>query len=342
MDKINNSAYRKFTNHIEALIASGVYLPGAKLPSLEQLIQETKLSSYAVQKGMKYLQQKGLIELRHGSGTYVSTSRKNGNSRHGWNITIFCGTNGRELGSSYLAHSLLGIQELATEHGCNLTLRPRDYYQYLAPEPPIASLLHDADGIIFLGEYDCFKLEIPPTIPAVGIDMVDSGGGMISPIALDPVEGARLAVDFFRRRGKKKVRAFAIVDIPYIKLEIEAFQKYFAPHGEVEFCFSKIGDRSVSLDESPENGLLFFSGHRCEYYLKAYWAKHGEEMTRQFDILSIDGKSLMIPNYHPVSTVWIDWKEAGETAFVELLRRLEHPGKTAHRITLIPKITELQ
>ena len=336
------AAYRIFTEHLEALINSGSYQPGEKLPSLEQFIQETNLSSYAVQKGMKHLQEKGLIELRHGSGTYVSTARANGNSKHGWNITIFCEPNSEKLGSSYLSHALLGIQELAMKHDCNLTLRRRDYFQYYAAEPPLPSVITDADGILFLGEYDYFKLEIPSALPAVGIDMADCAGGVVSAVTLDPIEAARLATQFFIRHGRKKIKGFAYSDIPFIQLEVDAFQKHFAPHGEFELHSSPIGNKKVNFPTSDDTGVLFFAGHQCEYYLQTYFERFGVEMTDRFDVLSIDGKSLTIPSFRPVSTVWIDWKEAGETAFTELLRRLAHPGSAARRISIIPKIKEVK
>ncbi len=333
------AAYRIFTEHLEARISSGSYRPGEKLPSLEQFIKETNLSSYAVQKGMKYLQAKGLIELRHGSGTYVSKNRSQNGSPNGWNITIFCNAESRELGKSYLSHALLGAQNLALKHLCNLTLRPRNYYENV--KSPLSTAAGDTDGILLLGEYDYRKLELPASLPTVGVDMADCAGGVLSTVLLDPLEAARLATDFFLRRGQRKVKAFAYLDIPFVQQQLDAFRLHFAPHGEIEILRTPIGDPGTGFAASPDTGVLFFGGHQCEIYQNAYFKRHGEKMTGRFDVLSIDGKSLIVPDYQPVSTVWIDWKEAGEAAFSELLRRLENPGSSARRILIIPQIREI-
>ncbi|HYI80181.1 MAG TPA: FCD domain-containing protein [Thermoleophilaceae bacterium] len=58
---------------IRALIATGEYEPGSRLPSERELAQQLDLSRPALREGIRRLRSGGVLESRRGSGTYVST-----------------------------------------------------------------------------------------------------------------------------------------------------------------------------------------------------------------------------------------------------------------------------
>ena len=333
--------YRKLTEHLEAQIASGCYRPGDKLPALRELTTEFGLTGYAVHQGLKQLQEKGLVALRRGSGAYVADLRRRQPSAVGWNVTVFVGT--PQISSGYLSCALLGIQEAAIGASCSVTIRKRDYYEFYEPEPPLASTIGNADGLIFLGEYDYRDFEVPRTLPVVGIEMGDTKGGVISPVTLDPVTAAELAVVFFRHRRIGRVRVHFLGSGPVFRLRAEMFRLRWLRYGEVEMVPYCVGERgNIDIPDDPGIGLLFCSGSRCEDFLKYYeHANSGRPMTDRFAIVSIDGKSRVMPNYSPVSSIGIDWRSAGRAAFSELVRRLEHPSAEARRIYLVPRLDEL-
>lgn len=58
---------------IRALIVSGSYRAGDRLPAERELAGELKLSRPALREGIRRLRSGGVLESRRGSGTYVST-----------------------------------------------------------------------------------------------------------------------------------------------------------------------------------------------------------------------------------------------------------------------------
>jgi DNA-binding transcriptional MocR family regulator len=63
--------YEKLANDIEALIASGVLLPGERIPSVRQTSQHHKLSITTVLRAYALLESRGIIESRPQSGYFV-------------------------------------------------------------------------------------------------------------------------------------------------------------------------------------------------------------------------------------------------------------------------------
>lgn len=75
MDKkkpTNGKIYKTIADEIERMIVEGVLQPGDKLSSLKELAEQFGVSRAAVREAFSSLQGKGLIELRHGTGTFVA------------------------------------------------------------------------------------------------------------------------------------------------------------------------------------------------------------------------------------------------------------------------------
>ena len=75
-----------------------------------------------------------------------------------------------------------------------------------------------------------------------------------------------------------------------------------------------------------------------EAYAQEYFRKHKKYLAENPAVLSIDGKSLIAPDFQPANTIAIDWPAAGEAAAEECLRRLKSCGSNARRIYLTPKL----
>ncbi len=56
---------------LEESILAGVYKPGDRLPSERQIMEDLKIGRSTVREAYHSLQQKGLIEIRHGGGAFV-------------------------------------------------------------------------------------------------------------------------------------------------------------------------------------------------------------------------------------------------------------------------------
>jgi DNA-binding FadR family transcriptional regulator len=64
--------YEEIMQQIEARIASGELQVGERLPSQRELAESLGVSSVAVKEALRALAAKGLVEVRRGSGAYVS------------------------------------------------------------------------------------------------------------------------------------------------------------------------------------------------------------------------------------------------------------------------------
>ncbi|UUX50969.1 GntR family transcriptional regulator [Nisaea acidiphila] len=67
--------HRQISEEILTAIEAGRWLPGERLPSEDQLATETGASLGTVRRSLRSLVQMGVVERRHGSGTYVSGAR---------------------------------------------------------------------------------------------------------------------------------------------------------------------------------------------------------------------------------------------------------------------------
>ncbi|MEV0373118.1 GntR family transcriptional regulator [Streptomyces sp. NPDC050636] len=81
------AAYERIADKLRQSIRTGQLKPGHRLPSETQLAEEFKKSVPTVQNALRVLRDEGLIEKRHGIGTFVRRSRtmaRRTNLRHQW------------------------------------------------------------------------------------------------------------------------------------------------------------------------------------------------------------------------------------------------------------------
>lgn len=63
--------YEQVSSHIQSLIEQGVYKPGDKLPTLQEMSEMLQVGRATVREAFSALQAKGLIEIKHGEGSFV-------------------------------------------------------------------------------------------------------------------------------------------------------------------------------------------------------------------------------------------------------------------------------
>lgn len=332
--KIANNRYRPMVEHLEALIASGSCPPGSRVPTLKELCAMFELSTGSAVRGINELVERGLLEVRHGAGTFVR-ERRDDLPAGGEELRIALFIVANNPNQHYCAHALRGVQDLAQKHHAVLQTR------YISHEEMNESILRraaaDSDALLFLGDYDLFIDRLPERIPAVGFEFQNSFNRLCSTVTLDPVDAALSAVDFFQKKGCRKVCLVSHPEVPFQKLRGELFAlRWRESGGELielashPYRLSELGD--VFTDH--EAGYLFVSGTTCDNLMRAHREKNGREIAREETLLSIDGKSRLIPYFLPVNNIGIDYYEAGCAAFGECLRRIEHPGSSARRIYL--------
>ena len=65
-------ANEQVVRHVRGLIVGGQFGPGQRLPTERELVGEIGVSRTSVRAGLQALAAKGLIVIRHGSGTFVA------------------------------------------------------------------------------------------------------------------------------------------------------------------------------------------------------------------------------------------------------------------------------
>lgn len=63
--------YEQVAAHFREAIRSGELAPGARLPSIVQLTEETGLTAKTIQRAMRLLESEGLVRVRPNRGTFV-------------------------------------------------------------------------------------------------------------------------------------------------------------------------------------------------------------------------------------------------------------------------------
>lgn len=67
--------YRQIVNQVKYLVASGRLLPGEELPPIRTLALQLRVTPNTIVKAYDELEGSGVVQKRHGSGTYVSEGR---------------------------------------------------------------------------------------------------------------------------------------------------------------------------------------------------------------------------------------------------------------------------
>ena len=67
--------YRQISNQIRYMVASGLLEPGEEIPSIRALALRLKVTPNTVVKAYDELESAGVIEKRHGAGTFVTGGR---------------------------------------------------------------------------------------------------------------------------------------------------------------------------------------------------------------------------------------------------------------------------
>jgi len=67
--------YRQIVNQVKYLVASGLLRPGEELPPIRTLALQLKVTPNTIVKAYGELEISGILQKRHGSGTFVSDAR---------------------------------------------------------------------------------------------------------------------------------------------------------------------------------------------------------------------------------------------------------------------------
>jgi len=329
---------RRLVAHLKAMIACGAYREGDRLPTLRVFAEQFNTTLSTARNGMLELEKLGLLEIRRSDGVYVKANGNGKLAAPNRRIAVFgsCPNDISYL-ETYSAHSLLGLQEMASENNCRLEMHFRHYFMRQSIEITDDEIA-GSDAIIFLGSYDWAPLKLPATLPAVGLGMSLPGSRQISTIDLDPFDAAAIATAYFVERKITKVKFFYL-DFGSPRHRYVAFKDEFERAGGQ--CEGVIIDGNLVPPEffdDPQAGYLFVNGTMSDAALVGYRNQQNRNLTTDFTILSLDGKCRYVHSYLPVPNLGIDWREAGKALFTECMYRLDHPDSAARSLYFCPDL----
>lgn len=104
---------------LKRLVEDGVLRPGDQLPSERELSEQLQVSRGTVREAVQFLHALGLVEIRHGSGTFIASARDVHELRREWQRWT--------LGHSARIHDLLevrrGLESFAAELAATRVVR---------------------------------------------------------------------------------------------------------------------------------------------------------------------------------------------------------------------------
>src|ERR1700744_4281090 len=75
-DRVAEPIYRRIADDLRLRIESGVLAPCSRLPAEAGLRDRYQVSRNTIRDALKWLLNRGLVEIRHGQGTFVASSLK--------------------------------------------------------------------------------------------------------------------------------------------------------------------------------------------------------------------------------------------------------------------------
>jgi Transcriptional regulators len=94
--------YVQLANSIEEKIVSGIYLPGDRIDTEQELSASNNISVITVRKAVSALVEKGLVERKQGKGTFVTKPRFERNMKNLHSFTEACRQMGVKAGGKLL------------------------------------------------------------------------------------------------------------------------------------------------------------------------------------------------------------------------------------------------
>lgn len=328
----HKTQYMQIVNYLEARICSGELVSGTKVPSLRKLAKEFDVSIGTIRRSFDYLRDKGILEMRSGSGVYVTECRGGESSEFAQNklrISVFAVND--DLNNFYCAHALLGLQE-AVGSKCTLITNFCEYNNVdCLPKDLLENAAAESDALVFLGCYDHVLKSLPSTKVCVGMEVHSSFNGVMSTVSLDPLNAAEMACNFFKEKGYKKVKVF-YSSMPVYNFRMQVFCDLWEEYGIVEKHFLKGGVTDLSQLDDTDVAYYFTSDTEYNCFAHKYRKELDKVLVENRCVLSVDGKSVLLPNYEPINSISVDWKKMGKIVYEECIRRVSTPGSKSRRI----------
>ena len=292
--------------YLESMLASGGFMPGQALPTLRTLSEQFGVSRKVAAQVQEVLAERGLVEIRRGSGTYVLNQRRHAEDRK---IRIAVIHEGLNMQQAYCAHVVAGIMERAAElPDCRIDQWAMLGFQEDALDK-LTGYARVSDALLLVGGYDRNLRDVPRCCPAVGVEMGSSFNGWVSILSLDHLHLLHNPIDPLHSERK------------------DIMLRTWRNHGTYD-------EEAAYGDDDPGHGWWFSGGTGYNRFALRYKNRYKQDFAATHHALSLDGKAYILPEgaLMKCDAFGTDWHRLGRTALDEAVRRATTPGVPAQRI----------
>ena len=241
--------YQTIYNSISSNILNGVYKPGQKLPTGNELAEHFHASRPTVGRAMRDLQQKGLIVRRQGQGTFVKQATNVGNKTFGLLVQWQSHPDGVSAMTTIFGVMVPEMLKVASDFGYSLLLNdiPQDaHIDHIGRTKTICQRLIDAQvsGVFFtpleLADHASINIEIAEALNKAGIavvlldrDLTDSyHRSNYDIIGINNEQSALVLTNHLLEQGCKKIDFIAgPAETTSINDRIRGYRAALAEHG---------------------------------------------------------------------------------------------------------------
>lgn len=354
-EKGKKSKYYELMEELKQRIIDGVYKPGEKLPSENELSSTYHVSRQTVRKAIEILTNAGYVYAEHGRGTFCSELVRHTKQSH--NIAVVT----TYLSDYIFPRVIKGIDEVFTEQGYSIILKNTNNSRTNEARCLEELLKKDIDGMIiepsksqiFCRHTNLYKQMDEYQIPYVFIQGSFMQMDGKPKVLLDDVKGGYLVTKHLIDLGHKHIVGVFKADDSqgqnrhrgYVRALQEAGLMY-DPDNVIWFYTEdrKVHPYGCILQMIKENrqidGIVCYNDQIAMEVLKAL-EKAGKKVPEDISLTGYDNSYLARGPLYSLTTVSHPQEELGKMAAGLLLQLIQSPDSVKEKTILIePKLVK--
>lgn len=347
--------YKQLSNTIKEQLAKGVYKPGDRLPSMDDLAKEFSINKITVRKALTELIADGLIYSIPAQGTYVSepqqeepraTNRLRTISLYSTEIIL------NDIGP-YHMEMLNGLRQEISKLDASLVL----LHSENARTPAEALNLikrSEADAMVYLGPIDptILRYLIKNGPPAIILDN-NLNDISVDTICVDNKEAGKTAMEHLLGLGHKNMAAVSgPEDHPVSEARLQGVQEAINEFGISKVQLNIIPDnftreggeeatKEILKSTKKPSAILYFNDEMAVGGLQALYRDTDLKVPDDISFISIDGTMWSRGTHPPLTSVYIPTQQMGKLAIRHLFAKLEsdshYPSRTFVNLELVAR-----
>lgn len=357
LERVNRQyLYKQLAKIIKEQLEKGVYKPGDRLPSMDDLAKEFSINKITVRKALQELMAEGLIFSIPAQGTYVSEVKKDEPKAANRLRTVSLISSDmivNDIGP-YHMEILNGLRQEISKHDASLVLL---HTENVRTPAEILNLIKRscADAMIYLGPQDPSVLRylIKNGPPALLLDNNLSDIN-VDTVCIDNKQAGRIAMQHLLDLGHRSIYIVSGPEThPVSQERMEGVNLAISKSdfsGEIQLSINydnftrEGGGKStgeILKNENRPTAILYFNDEMAVGGLQTIYSSTDLIVPKDLSIISIDGTMWSRGTHPPLTSVYIPTHQMGILAIRHLFANLEtdnhFPSRTFVNLELIKR-----